>query len=283
MERLGYLGPQGTHSEAAAIYLNKILNDKYELVNCADIFEVLHKVETGELDSGFVPVENSLEGSINITLDTLARSKTLIINRELVWRIHNHLMAKSSTKLSDVTKIFSHAQPISQCRRYLKKNFSDVEFIVTPSTARAAEIVASSEEKIAAICSERAGKLNGLEILAEEIQDNPFNSTRFFEIGRCGKDYDEKNITGDKMSLVCMFDGSEAGSLYSVLGEFAKRKINMTHIESRPARLELGEYIFFFDLDINLDKKILQAAIDAVRKKTIWLKNLGIYSVIPFR
>ena len=217
MERLGYLGPEGTHSEAAAVYLNKILNGKYDLVKCADIFEILHKVETSELDSGFVPVENSLEGSINITLDTLARSKTLIINRELVWRIHNHLMAKEGTRLSDVTKIFSHAQPISQCRRYLKKNFPEVEFIVTPSTARAAEIVANSEENFAAICSERAGKLNGLEILAEEIQDNPFNSTRFFEIGRCGKDYDEKNITGDKLSLVCMFDGSEEGSLYSVL------------------------------------------------------------------
>ena len=281
MERLGYLGPEGTHSEAAAVYLNKILNGKYDLVKCADIFEILHKVETSELDSGFVPVENSLEGSINITLDTLARSKTLIINRELVWRIHNHLMAKEGTRLSDVTKIFSHAQPISQCRRYLKKNFPEVEFIVTPSTARAAEIVANSEENFAAICSERAGKLNGLEILAEEIQDNPFNSTRFFEIGRCGKDYDEKNITGDKLSLVCMFDGSEEGSLYSVLEEFAKRKINMTHIESRPARLELGEYIFFFDLEIE-DKKNLQAAIDAIRKKTIWLKNLGAFPVIHF-
>ena len=281
MERLGYLGPEGTHSEAAAVYLNKILNGKYDLVKCADIFEILHKVETSELDSGFVPVENSLEGSINITLDTLARSKTLIINRELVWRIHNHLMAKEGTRLSDVTKIFSHAQPISQCRRYLKKNFPEVEFIVTPSTARAAEIVANSEENFAAICSERAGKLNGLEILAEEIQDNPFNSTRFFEIGRCGKDYDEKNITGDKLSLVCMFDGSEEGSLYSVLGEFAKRRINMTHIESRPARLELGEYIFFFDLEIE-DKKNLQAAIDAIRKKTIWLKNLGAFPVIHF-
>ena len=280
MKTLGILGPHGTHSEEAATYLNKLLGEKFQLKICSEIFEVLHKVETGELDSGFVPVENSLEGSINITLDTLARSKTLIINRELVWRIHNHLMAKSSTKLSDVTKIFSHAQPISQCRRYLRKNFANAEIITTPSTARAAEIVASSEEKFAAICSERAGKLNNLQILAEEIQDNPFNSTRFFEIGQRGENFDEKNITGDKISLVCMFDGSQAGSLYSVLGEFAKRKINMTHIESRPARLELGEYIFFFDLEVSDDRKILQDAIDAVREKTIWLKNLGNFPVI---
>ena len=280
MQTLGILGPRGTHSEAAAIYLNKILSGKFELVICSDIFEVLHKVEEGILDAGFVPVENSLEGSINITLDTLARSKTLIINHELVWRIHNHLMAKEGVKISEVTKIFSHAQPISQCRRYLKKNFPDVEFIVTPSTARAAEIVAKSEEKFAAICSERAGELNNLKILAEEIQDNKFNSTRFFEIGRCGENYDENKIVGDKISLVCMVDGSQAGSLYSVLEEFAVRKINMTHIESRPARLELGEYIFFFDLEIGADKKILAESIEAVREKSIWLKNLGSFPVI---
>ena len=279
MRKLGILGPRGTHSEAAANYLNKILQNEFELVICSEIFEILHKVEKGILDSGFVPVENSLEGSINITLDTLARSHTLIINREFVWRIHNHLMAKEGTKLSEVTKIFSHAQPISQCRRYLTKNFPDVEFIVTPSTARAAEIVATSEENFAAICSERAGELNNLKILAEEIQDNKFNSTRFFEITRC-ENYDENKIVGDKISLVCMVDGSQAGSLYSVLGEFATRKINMTHIESRPARLELGEYIFFFDLETNVDKKILQEAISAVRDKSIWLKNLGTFSVI---
>ena len=276
MKTLGVLGPRGTHSEAAANYLNKILNNEFELVICADIFEVLQEVEKGNLDSGLVPVENSLEGSINITLDTLARSHTLIINRELVWKIHNHLMAKAETKLSDVTKIFSHAQPISQCRRYLQKNFPNAEFIVTPSTSRAAEIVASTEENFAAICSERAGELNNLKILAEEIQDNKFNSTRFFEICRC-ENYDENKITGDKISLVCMVDGSQAGSLYSVLEEFAVRKINMTHIESRPARLELGEYIFFFDLETGVDKKILLESISAVREKCIWLKNLGSY------
>ena len=230
-----------------------------------------------------MPVENSLEGSINITLDTLARSHTLTIKREFVWKIHNHLMAKSELKISEVKKIFSHAQPISQCRRYLNKNFSDAEFITTPSTARAAEIVAESsvEDGFAAICSERAGELNNLKILAEEIQDNKYNSTRFFEICRCGENFNENDVSGDKISLVCMVDGSQAGSLFSVLEEFAIRKINMTHIESRPARLELGEYIFFFDLETKgIDKKILLEAVEAVREKCIWLKNLGSFPVI---
>ena len=281
MQTLGILGPRGTHSEAAANFLNKKIGEKFQLVICADIFEIFQKVESGELDSGFVPVENSLEGSINITLDTLAQSKTLKINLEMVWKVHNHLMAKAETKISDVTKIFSHAQPISQCRKYLRKNFPAAEYIATPSTARAAEIVAKSAEKnFAAICSERAGELNNLKILAEEIQDNPFNSTRFFEICKSEENFAE-DFSGEKISLVCMVDGSKAGSLYSVLEEFALRKINMTHIESRPARLEIGEYIFFFDLEIE-DKKILQEAIKAVREKTIWLKNLGTYKVVKF-
>ena len=286
MKKMGILGPRGTHSEAAAVCLNKILPEKFELVICADIFEILQKVELGKLDSGFVPVENSLEGSINVTLDTLARSHTLTINREFVWKIHNHLMTKPEVKISEVKKIFSHSQPISQCRRYLQKNFSDVEFIITPSTARAAEIVAESSpaEGFAAICSERAGELYNLKILAEEIQDNKYNSTRFFEISQRSENFDENDVSGDKVSLVCMVDGSQSGALYSVLKEFAVRKINMTHIESRPARLELGEYIFFFDLETkDIDKKIFQESLEAVREKSIWLKNLGTFPVInPF-
>lgn len=281
MKKLGILGPRGTHSEAAANYLQKISAEKFEIVICAEIFDIFLQLEEGKIDAGFAPVENSLEGSINITLDTLARSKTLTICRELVWKIRNHLMAKAETELSEVTRIFSHAQPISQCRRYLRKNFPNAEIIATPSTARAAEIVSNAQEKnFAAICSERAGELYNLKILAAEIQDNKFNSTRFFEIAHVGEGYDENKIVGDKMSLVCMVDGSQAGSLYSVLEEFATRKINLTRIESRPARLELGEYIFFFDLETNIEKDILLDAIAAVREKSIWLKNLGTFPVI---
>ena len=276
MKTIGILGPKGTHSEEAALWLKKFLRQDWRLEICADIFDVLTAVKERKLDAGLVPVENSLEGSINITLDTLARSDTLTIARELVWQVKNFLLTKPTVDAATVTKIFSHAQPISQCRKYLQKNFPNVEFIVTPSTSRAAEIVSTSEEKFAAICSQRAGELNKLKILAEEIQDNKFNSTRFFEIVR-RENYDENKITGDKISLVCMVDGSQAGSLYLVLEEFAKRKINMTHIESRPARLELGEYIFFFELETC---PAIGDAIRAVYEKSIWLKNLGVFEVI---
>ena len=281
MKRTGILGPRGTHSEAAAVYLKNFLHEETEHIIYPDIFEILNDVEEGKIDSGFVPVENSLEGSINITLDTLAQSESLIVVRELIWPVHNHFMAKAGVKLGDVKKIVSHAQPVSQCRKYLRKNFPDAEIIAAPSTARAAEIVSGTSpgEGYAAICTERAGKLNHLVTLAKEIQDNPSNSTGFFEVCR----RDEKNsanVTGEKVLIICRIDGSHAGSLCEVLEEFARRKVNMTRIESRPARTELGEYIFFFDLENNIDRKILDESVAAVRRKTIWLKNLGTFPVL---
>ncbi len=280
MKKMGILGPRGTHSEAAAVYLNEIIEEPSELVIFSEIYEVLHAIEIGQIDSGFVPVENSLEGSINITLDTLARSDNLIVTCELIWSVHNHLMAKSQIEVGKIKKIFSHAQPISQCRNYLHKNCSKAEICTTSSTARAAEIVAESKinENYAAICTQRAGELNGLVTIANEIQDNLNNSTRFFEIHR----REDIKFDGykEKILIICQIYGGHAGALCEVLEEFAFRNINMTRIESRPARTKLGEYIFFFDLDTDVDAKIIDEAIAAVRKKSIWLKNLGTFSVI---
>ena len=157
MERMGILGPCGTHSEAAALKLNEVLAEKFELVVFNEIFETINAVEEKKIDAAFVPVENSLEGSINVTLDTLAHSD-FIVTRELIYPVHNFLMAREGVKLSAVKKVFSHAQPISQCRNYLQKNFPATEINSVASTARAAEMVANSEigEGYAAICTERA-------------------------------------------------------------------------------------------------------------------------------
>ena len=281
MERMGILGPRGTHSEAAAIKLNETLTEKFELVIYGEIFEALNAVEENKIDAAFVPVENSLEGSINITLDTLAHSD-FIVTRELVYPVHNFLMSKGGVEVSSVKKIFSHPQPISQCRNYLRKNFPRAEIISTASTARAAEIVANSDtvEGCAAICTERAGTLNGLQILAKEIQDNSANSTRFLEVRRRPANFNVFETFGDKNLIICQIDGSRAGALYEVLGEFARRNINMTRIESRPARTELGAYIFFFDLEVDNYRRQLFESVEAVRRKSIWLKNLGIFPVL---
>ncbi len=281
MKTVGILGPKGTHSEEAALWLKKFLREDWRLEICADIFDVLNAVKERKIDAGLVPVENSLEGSINITLDTLARSDTLTIARELVWQVKNFLMTRPTVDAQSVTKIFSHAQPLAQCRKFLHKNFPDAEIVATNSTARAAELVANSDENFAAICTERAGKLNGLTIAAKNIQDNPHNSTRFFEIRYKPRDAAPiETFDGDKVLIICQIDGSRAGSLCDVLTEFARRNVNMTRIESRPARTILGAYIFFFELETDAGDEALRESIRAVYDKSIWLKNLGVFKVI---
>ena len=148
-----------------------------------------------------MPVENSLEGSINITLDTLARSDRLTVSRELIWRIHNQLMARNG--VTEIKKIISHAQPLSQCRQYIQQHYPKAEIEAVQSTARAAEIVSTAtvEEGIAAICTARAGELYNLSTIAAEIQDNIFNSTRFFEVVRA--DSLLNPTVGDKVLIIC--------------------------------------------------------------------------------
>lgn len=274
---MGVLGPKGTHSEAAATYLNGKLPEPCELVNFADIFDCLQAVEEGSVDAALVPVENSLEGSINITLDTLARSEDMEVARELIWPVHNQLMAKCQADA--IKKIYSHPQPISQCRAFIHAHYPHAEIVKVASTARAAEIVAAApaSEGLAAICTKRAGQLLGLTPIASEIQDNMQNSTRFFEVRRRGTG--TQVLPKEKILIICQISGQNAGELYDLLREFAERGINMTRIESRPARTKLGAYIFFFDL-VYTDHVALQESIEAVQKKTIWLKNLGVFPVI---
>ena len=279
MKKIGILGPKGTHSEEAALWLKKFLREDWRLEICADIFDVLNAVREQTFDAGLVPVENSLEGSINVTLDTLARSDTLTVARELVWPVKNFLLTKPTADVKAVKKIFSHAQPLAQCRNFLRQNFPEAEIVSTASSARAAEIVAAAEENFAAIGTERAAKLNAL--AATKILADANNFTRFFEIRHRARDAAPiETFNGDKVLLICQIDGSRAGSLCDVLTEFARCNVNLTRIESRPARTILGAYIFFFELDTDAGDDKLSDAIRAVYDKSIWLKNLGTFPVI---
>ena len=278
---MGVLGPRGTHSEAAAVYLNERMPEACRLVAYADIFECLQAVEDGAVDTALVPVENSLEGAINITLDTLARSDVLEVERELIWPVHNQLMARC--RAEEIRRIYSHPQPISQCRAYLQQYYPAAEVIKVSSTARAAELVAAEPAASgwAAICTKRAGELTGLATVAEEIQDHLENGTRLVQVRRHGTG--SPVLPQEKMLVICQIDGQRAGALYEVLKEFAERGINMTRIESRPARTELGAYIFFFDLECSADAMLQQEAIRSVSKKSIWLKNLGTFPVLTVK
>lgn len=279
MTTMGFLGPQGTHSEAAALHLNGLLPETAELVPYSEIYAVMQAVEDGILDSCLVPVENSLEGSINITLDVLAHSDTLLVTYELIWPVHNQLMAKDPQ--ADIQRIFSHVQPLSQCRGYIKLHYPQAELIPVASTAKAARMVADSSQDagIAAICTKRAGELYGLKTIAAEIQDNMANCTRFLQVRRRSS-LDIATGTADKSLVICQIDGSHAGSLCAVLREFASRGVNMTRIESRPARTKLGAYIFFFELETGMNRQNLNGSIEAVRRRSIWLRHLGEFPVV---
>ena len=277
-QKMGVLGPVGTHSEAAALYLMEWQELDCEIVCFGDIGECLHAVETGVVDAAFVPVENSLEGAIAVTLDALARSDTLRVRREVIWPVHNYLMARRTD--GEIHVIYSHAQPIAQCGEFLLRHCPRAEIIKTASTARAAEIVGASpvEAGAAAICTRRAGELNGLTEIAGRIEDRGSNCTRFFEVVREGALAPSTEMP-DTVLLVCQIDGSHAGALYDVLGEFAHRAVNLTRIESRPARTELGAYMFFFDLDAHSDADAVRDSINAVAQKSVWLKVLGVFPV----
>ena len=279
MQTLGFLGPSGTHSEAAAMFLAERMEGGAELRPYSDIFSVMQAAADGEVDVCVVPVENSLEGAVNVTMDTLAQMDDLAIERELIWDIHNQLMAKDAA--AEVRTIYSHPQPLAQCRQYLKSHFPQAKLVATESTAKAAELVAAGEAGAAAICTARAGELYGLSAIATEIQDSMTNSTRFYQLRRRPVPALAESESG-RAVIVCQIDGARAGSLCGVLEEFASRSVNMTRIISRPARTGLGVYIFFFDLEIEAGKSRapLEESIEAVREKSIWLKDLGRFPVL---
>lgn len=274
--RLGFLGPQGTHSEEVALFLQKESPKiEWRLKPFQSIYDAICAVNNNEVDKVIVPIENSIEGSINITMDTLAHDVDLQIEREIAWMVHNQLMAKEPDE--KITTIISHAQPLAQCRSYIKNHYQGAEIRQVSSTARAAEIVASGVKGYAAICPERAGNIYGLITIATEIQDNNTNCTRFILLKRR---QNELMSGGQKTSIICQINGAKSGSLCEVLSAFAKYEVNLTRIESRPARTGLGEYIFFLDLEGSIQDENVKGALEKVQKKSLWMKNLGSFEGI---
>lgn len=276
---VGFLGPKGTYSEELALSL--YAEEQATLVPYTSISSVIRAVETGEVSEGVVPIENSTEGSINITLDMLAHDVNLFITREKIKQIRNYLLIKneqtgeSNGAEKKIEVIVSHEQPLAQCRNYINTHFPAVKIKVVESTAAAASLVASGEPGWAAISSQRAAEIYGLKIAASNIQDNDSNCTRFIVIK---KKTDTIVAEGCyKTLLVCRINGERPGALYELLTEFVRHSVNITKIESRPARTNLGEYIFFFDIDGGIQAENVKALIAAVQVKSLWFKNLGSY------
>ena len=266
--RVAYLGPAGTFTEGAAL----IYAPQAELIPCPSVAAVSVAVGTGEAEEGVVPIENSLEGSVNDTLDLLIR-ESVLIRQELVLPIEHCLLVRPGVGGGDVRVVYSHPQALGQCRQFLESRFPKVTAVAALSTAAAAEQVQQSDEPVAAIGTLRAAELYKLEVLERGIQDNPSNVTRFVVLGRS-----DRPATGDdKTSLCFSFDDDRSGLLYGVMVEFAKRNINLAKIESRPTKQSLGRYIFLIDLAGHRDDPVVKEAIGCLQAQTSMLKVFGSY------
>lgn len=244
---VGFLGPSGTNTEEALLGL---LGPRPErsTVPYPTVADCVTAVRSHTIDQVLVPIENSIEGAVNATLDQLAEAEgEIVIQAEVVLPIRHHLIARPGLALGDVRRVISHPHAIPQCTGYLRSTLAGVETGAANSTADAVRIVAECDEPWAAIGPLRAADIYGCQVLAEDIEDSRDNATRFVMLGR-----DEVDASGPGRfltSIVCVPPRDRPGGLLAILQEFAMRSINLTKLESRPTKAGLGRYQFFIDME----------------------------------
>jgi chorismate mutase / prephenate dehydratase len=263
--KIGFLGPEGTFSHAAAV---RKFGSSVEYVPLADIPAVFEEVVRGHIDYGLVPVENSLHGGVIDTLDAFLTSSARIC-AEVLITIHHNLLAKEPWE--KVRTIYSKPEVFSQCRQWLSATAKDRDVQPTASTSRAAEL-AAQQAGVAAIGSTLAGELYGLHVLFENIEDNPDNVTRFFVIGREGA-----RRSGDDKTAIMFTTAHKPGALAEVLDVFRENGINLTDIEKRPSKKVNWEYYFFIDAQGHADDPAMKRAIEEARQHCLQLTVLGSY------
>ena len=266
MNKVSFLGPVGTFSHEAA---SSISNN---LISYCSIPEVMQSIVSGECIKGVVPIENSIEGPVNLTLDSLVHDFDLNIVGEIVIPISHNLLAPSNVSIKEINDVYSHSQALGQCRYFLEKYNISPHYTV--STAEAAKKVAESGEG-AAIGTLKAGKIYGLKVIAKNIQETLNNQTRFVVLSK-----DFTISTGnDKTSIVFSLFDNNPGSLYNILGIFAKNNINLSKVESRPSKEGLGNYLFFIDFEGHRNDKKISLILEDLKSKTSFFKVLGSYSI----
>ncbi|MBF7689192.1 MULTISPECIES: prephenate dehydratase [Acinetobacter] len=266
-QSIAFLGPEGTFTQAAAL---KHFGQDAVVRPVTTIDEIFREVEAGIAHYGVVPVENSSEGVVNHTLDCFKSSHLNVIG-EVELRIHHQFLVSEHTRKDSIKQIYAHQQALAQCRQWLEANYPGVECVALSSNAEAARRI-RSEWHSAAIASDVAASTYGLEILHNNIEDNPENTTRFLVIGR------EKipQSGNDKTSLLISAH-NRSGALLEILEPFSKHRISLTSIETRPDLHEKWTYIFFIDLEGHIDQENVKAAIDEIRPLAKELRILGSY------
>jgi prephenate dehydratase len=273
--RIAYLGPAGTFTEDAL--RQAAPEGSFDPLRTATVHDAIVAVERGEAERALVPFENSIEGSVRATLDTLAfEAGEVEIVGEHDYAVRAHLIAREKLELERIEAVLSHPQPLAQCARFLRERLAGAETRSASSTAEAVRAVCESGEPWAAIGARAAAELYGGTILAEGIEDEATNVTRFVWIAAAGTE-----TTGDgrrKTSLVFSELGEDhPGALVDALREFSGRGINLTRIESRPMRQGLGRYMFFCDLEGGAGDPPVAQAIAQLRTKAESVRLLGSY------
>jgi prephenate dehydratase/chorismate mutase/prephenate dehydratase len=264
--RVGYQGEPGAFSETAV----RSLFPDAAAVPHHGFRDVFQAVESGAVDFGMMPIENSQAGSINDTYDLLARGSASIVG-EVIVPVHHALLALPGTSVADIHRVISHPQALAQCQNYLEE--LDAEVLAVHDTAGAARLIAE-EHRVgeAAVAAERAGAVYGLEVLAAGIEDDPNNQTRFVAVSTAGEPLGEP----DKTSLVFEVR-SIPGALHRCLGPFAERDLNLSKLESRPLGGRPWEYRFYLDVEVGKDDEAFRAALEAFGEFTVAVKVLGSY------
>lgn len=275
--KVGFLGPKATFTELA---VKKVFSG-FELEPYRTIPESMDAVVSEKVDLAVVPIENTLEGTVNITLDYLTHVVQLPIVGEITIPIKQHLMVHPDNQeiWQDVNKVYSHSHAIAQCHKFLHNQLNGIPYESVSSTAAAAKMVMDHpEQRIAAIANELAAEEYGLSIVQRDIHDFDHNHTRFFVLSEKGINFEEFSGSSHyKTTLMVTLPTDKAGTLHMVLSAFAWRKINLSKIESRPMKTGIGNYFFIIDLEMKLDDVLIPGAMAELEALGCGVTLLGSY------
>jgi prephenate dehydratase len=271
---VGYLGPEGTFSHEALV--GQTGASELELVSLPTVHDTVMAVDDGRVERAFAPIENSLEGSVNATLDALAlETDGVAIVGEVVHAVHQCLIARGALALEAIQTVLSHPQANAQCAHFLREQLPQARIVAVNSTADAVRTVAASDGPTAALGTRLSAELYGAKILRAGVEDLKDNETRFVWLAPNAQG---RTSNASKTSIVFWGAGSEQpGWLARCLTEFAQREVSLTKIESRPRKVGLGRYMFFLDCEGDVADPAVAAALEGVRSRVDTLKVLGSY------
>jgi prephenate dehydratase len=278
--KISYLGPEGSYSHIAA---RNIFSDKSQFIPATTITNALHDLSSGLVDKALVPVENSCSGGVAETIEAFQRIDDIYINNEYILPIqHALLVPKNCDDISEITEVRAHHMALSQCLDFIRNNLPNAEILPSSSNSSAAKRLADSlksnpDLKSAVIASDLCSEIYGLKLAGSAINDSNLNETRFWV---CSKDPADLNTQAKNKTTVLFQTIDESGSLQTVLRLFAVNNINLSRIESRPAKRNIGEYLFLIDFDLHRDENRYEELLRQAKQHFTYYKWLGSYSLI---